>query len=332
MLICGIRLPQATQRQAGVSNLASSPRPDPCAAEVRSTPVIEGHPAREAVLGPGLKLRRALPTAGRRLVGPWCFLDHFGPVTYESGKPVDVAPHPHIGLQTVTWLIEGEVLHKDSLGYEALIRPGELNLMTAGCGIAHSEETPPQNSGRIHGVQLWVALPDAQRHVAPAFSHYDSLPVIRLETGRATVIIGELAATRSPATAYSPIVGAELMVEDRAGLSLPLNPAFEHALVVLEGAPELEGKSLTPGTLYYLGMGREVLGLAGEGRARAMLIGGAPFGEQVLMWWNFVARAPEEIAQAREDWLQRRHFGEVKGYAGARLEAPALQARPLNPS
>lgn len=311
-----------------MSNLASSPQPDPCAAEIRSAPVIEGHPAREAILGPGLKLRRALPTTGRRLVGPWCFLDHFGPIAYESGKPVDVAPHPHIGLQTVTWLIEGELLHKDSLGYESLIRPGELNLMTAGRGIAHSEETPPQNSGRIHGVQLWVALPDIERHVAPTFNHYDSLPVVQFEGGRATTIIGELAETRSPATAYSPIVGAQLIVDDRASLALPLDSGFEHALVVLEGVIHLEGHKLLPGTLYYLGMGRGTLRLKGEGLVRAMLVGGAPFGEQVLMWWNFVARTPEEIAQAREDWLRRRRFGEVRGYAGARLEAPALQGHP----
>lgn len=289
--------------------------------------MIEDYPAREAVLGPGLKLRRLLPTKERRLVGPWCFFDHFGPVGYETGKPVDVAPHPHIGLQTVTWLMEGEVLHKDSLGYEALIRPGELNLMTSGRGIAHSEETPPQNSGRIHGVQLWVALPDAQRHIAPAFNHCDALPVVQLKGGRATVVIGELAATRSPASAYSPIVGAELIVEARARPVLPLDPAFEHAIVVLEGVLDLEGRRLTPGTLYHLGMGRDVLGLRGQERGRAILIGGAPFGERILMWWNFVARTPEEIAQAREDWVHQRRFGEVKSYHGARLDAPALERR-----
>lgn len=308
-----------------MSNLAPSSTPERCSAAVESTPVIESYAAREARLGPGLVIRRALPLKERRLVGPWCFFDHFGPVGFTSGKPIDVAPHPHIGLQTVTWLIEGEVLHNDSLGYQALIRPGQLNLMTAGRGIAHSEETPRENSGRIHGIQLWVALPDSKRQSESAFDHYDAVPQVELQGGRVAVVIGEIAGARSPAKAYSPIVGAEIVIERNARLELPLDALFEHAIVVLEGALDLEGQHLQPGALHYLGTHCERLQIAAANSARAFLIGGTPFGENVLLWWNFVARTPEEIAQARADWEQRRRFGEVKAYRGTRLEAPTLE-------
>jgi quercetin 2,3-dioxygenase len=292
---------------------------------------IESWPAHTAQLGP-LTIRRALPVRQRRMVGPWCFLDRYGPVTFQAGKPMDVAPHPHIGLQTVSWILDGEVLHRDSLGFESLIVAGELNLMTSGRAISHSEETPPHASGALNGVQLWVALPDKVRNTDPAFNHYRSLPVIESQGGRATVFMGTLAGIHSPALAFSPMVGAQLSVDGGGELWTDLHPRFEHALFVLDGAASLEGEDLAPDILYYLAPGRAELALTSRGGARLLLIGGAPFGERILMWWNFVARTHEEIDRARREWQSGTAFGEVKGYAGPRLEAPALVGRAAPPT
>lgn len=311
-----------------VSNLAPTATAEPCAADP-ARPTLVALPGRLSDLG-GLAIRRLLPRSQRRLVGPWCFLDAYGPLRFASGKPMDVAPHPHIGLQTVSWLLEGEVEHHDSLGLEGTARPGVLNLMTAGRGIAHSEETPAANGGRLRGVQLWVALPDASRHEQPAFESRRDLPALELDGGRATVIVGRLEDARSPARVYSPIVGADLAGTGRAPLGLSLDPDFEHAIVTLSGTPSLDGQALAQDTLYYLGCGRKQLVLGSDGGAfRALLIGGAPFAESVLMWWNFVARTAEEILAAREDWEAGRRFGDVAAYAGARLGAPPFLARPV---
>ena len=282
-------------------------------------PVIQSFPARRTHLNQ-MEIRRALPVREHRLVGPWCFLDRYGPLTFGEGKPMDVAPHPHIGLQTVSWLLDGEVLHRDSLGSEQMIRPGELNLMTSGAGIAHSEETPRKSSGRLSGVQLWVALPDAARNSTAAFAHHASLPRVAFGDGEATVIIGELGAARSPAAAHSSMVGADIMT--RGNVTIPLRREFEHALFVLDGSATLEDQPLTPDILYYLTPGRSELALTG--RARLLVLGGTPFGEPIVMWWNFVARTHEEIAAAREAWQRHEYFGEVRGYDGPRIEAPAL--------
>jgi len=309
-----------------MSNLAPSGTAEPCVSAPEQ-PTLQELPGRLSDLG-GLAIRRLLPRSQRRLVGPWCFLDAYGPLGFGSGKPMDVAPHPHIGLQTVSWLLEGEALHHDSLGLEGTARPGVVNLMTAGRGIAHAEETPAANSGRLHGVQLWVALPEAHRETEPAFRSHGALPALELEGGRATVFVGELAGVRSPARAFSPIVGADASV-DGPRLVLPLEPEFEHALVPLAGALALDGHVLATEALYYLGRGRAEIALRAErGPARALLIGGAPFGETVLMWWNFVARRTDELVAAREDWEAGRRFGEVAAYAGPRLAAPPFLARP----
>lgn len=222
-------------------------------------------------------------------------------------------------------------MHKDSLGNEQLIRPGALNLMTAGRAIAHSEETPPRHSGKLHGLQLWVALPDAYRHIEPAFDHHPELPVAAFDGCHATVLIGELAAARSPAKAYLPIVGAELVADRDGRCSVPLNPDFEHALLLIAGTAAVDDNVLDSDTLYYLGSGRKEIPLKHQAGTRLMLVGGTPFGESVLMWWNFVARTTEEIVAAREDWEEQRRFGEVRGYAGGRLSAPPFEAR-LKPS
>jgi redox-sensitive bicupin YhaK (pirin superfamily) len=260
------------------------------------------------------------------LVGPWCFLDHYGPVAFGVDKPMDIGPHPHIGLQTVTWLLEGEALHRDSLGNERLIQPGQLNLMTAGSGISHSEETPSRNSGRLHGLQLWVALPDARRRVAPSFDHYAELPVTATGSARAVVLIGEFNGARSPAKAHSRMVGADVVVDNDGDVDVPLDRSFEHALMLIEGNVALGDRTLEPSTLHYLGTGRDVVALTARAGSRMVLLGGEPFGERILMWWNFVARTPEEIAEARNDWEQGSRFGSV-AYLDDRIPAPSLSLR-----
>jgi len=297
----------------------------------RQDPTVQEVPPLVTDVG-GLAVRRLLPGRTRRLVGAWCFLDVFGPLRFEAGaKPMDVPPHPHIGLQTVTWLLDGESLHRDSLGSLATARPGTLNLMTSGRGIAHSEETPSPAPGRLHGVQLWVALPDACRHVEPWFDHHPDRPVAELDGGRARVIVGELAGVTGTARTFSPIVGAEVAVEAAGRIVLPLEPAFEHSIVPLEAGAALDGRPLSADTLYYLGRGRRELALEnqGGGAPRLLLLGGEPFAEAIRMWWNFVARTNDEIATARDDWQAGRRFGEVRGYPGERLPAPPFTAKPV---
>jgi redox-sensitive bicupin YhaK (pirin superfamily) len=279
-------------------------------------------------LGDGFSVRRALPHGRRQMVGPFIFFDHFGPVQFVSGKGMDVRPHPHIGLATVTYLFAGSIMHRDSEGNALEIVPGELNLMTAGRGIAHSEETPPRNSGRLHGVQLWVALPDAERHREPAFDHHRELPVLEPGGGSVHVFMGELDGARSAGRTFSPIVGAELRLGAHGTLRVPLDPGWEHALVMIEGETRLDGVSLAPGALHYLGTHRSGLELESREAARAILVGGTPFGESIVIWWNFVARTAEEVRQARDDWQAGRRFGEVAAYRGKRLEAPELVGRP----
>ncbi|HVR44285.1 MAG TPA: pirin family protein [Thermoanaerobaculia bacterium] len=310
-----------------MSNLEARPSPERCPNEPCEGPMLESWPAREEAIGE-LSIRRALPARRRRTVGPWCFLDRYGPIRFSEGKPMDVAPHPHIGLQTVSWLLDGEVLHRDSLGFEQLVRPGELNLMTAGRGIAHSEETPEASSGRLSGVQLWIAQPGASREGEPAFHHHAALPRVERDGVRATVILGELAGERSPAALFSPLVGAELRLEGAAETALPLEPRFEHALFVLDGSASLAGEDLAPDTLHFLGSRRDHVALAGRGPACLLLIGGLPLGEPILMWWNFVARTHEEIADAREAWERgEARFGAVARYRWPRLDAPPLRAK-----
>jgi redox-sensitive bicupin YhaK (pirin superfamily) len=227
-------------------------------------------------------------------------------------RPAMIGPHPHMGLQTVTWLLEGETLHTDSLGTEQLIRPGQLNLMSAGHGVAHAED------GRIfgragHGVQLWVAQPDTTRHGAPAFEHRADLPKLALASGEATVLVGDLGGLRSPARTDSPLVGADLAFDGE--VLLPLDPAFEYGIVVLVGSLTVtgadDGAHVDADQLVYLGRGRDELVLRADGAARVLLLGGEPFHE-ILMWWNFVARTRDEMEAAYRDWMSHSdRFGPV---------------------
>ena len=299
---------------------------------------IEDHPvpamdleitaARQARVG-DLTVRRMLPLRLRRSVGAWCFIDHYGPQSVDGVTGMLVPPHPHIGLQTVTWLLAGNVLHRDSLGSEQMIRPGQLNLMTAGRGIAHAEESPARHDPVLHGVQLWVALPDVSRQVAPGFEHHAELPAAGLPGFRSTVFMGELAGTRSPATTFSPIMGAELTATDvHASCTLPLQPDYEHVIFVVTGSADVEGSTLEPGQLLYLPTGRERAMLAAAAGSTLILLGGEPLGEQLLMWWNFVARTPAEIQAATASW-RAGEFGDVGGYQGEPLPAPPLDAARL---
>jgi redox-sensitive bicupin YhaK (pirin superfamily) len=295
----------------------------PCDALGVNEPVFERFAARETSLGT-LRIVRALPIRQKRLVGAWCFLDRFGPLSFSDAKPMDVAPHPHIGLQTVSWLVQGEIVHNDSLGNEALLRPGGVNVMTSGGGIAHAEETPEKNSGHLNGVQLWVALPDAQRNGQASFQHIEEVPITEQRGGMVSVFAGSVPGCSSPAKHYSPVLGADIGVHARASLELPLDSSFEHAVLLITGDAEIDGQSIESMNLYYLGTNRSSVEFKSRDGCRLLLIGGLPFAEEILMWWNFVARTPEEIAQARGDWQRRRRFGEVK-YRGPRLDAPPLR-------
>lgn len=286
-------------------------------------PALHRIDASSQVLGEGMRIRRALPTRERRMVGPWCFLDHFGPVDVTQGQGMRVGPHPHIGLQTVTWLYEGEVLHRDSLGYVQPIRPGQLNLMTSGQGISHSEESPLPRPAGLHGVQFWIALPDGERRGEPTFDHIDALPQVDRDGVRCTVLVGHALGASSPARMHWPVMGVDVRIDGAVDARLPLDPAFEHAVLVTIGDAEIEGERLEPGTLLYLGGQRDALRLRATEAARLVLIGGRPFEEPMLMWWNFVARSKQELSDACREWNHGdAKFGEVKGYDGSRLTAP----------
>ncbi len=263
-------------------------------------PVVERHESRTTDVA-GTSVRRALPRRRRRTVGAWCFADHFGPTRAGEQGGMQIGPHPHIGLQTVTWLVDGHLLHRDSVGSVQPIRPGELNLMTAGEGVAHAEESQVEEGGLLHGAQLWVAMPEATRHGPPAFEHHAHLPTVGLGPVTATVLVGAVGDVRSPARSDTPLVGVELSTQGGEAL-VPLDRDFEHGVIVLEGSLEIEGESVSPGELTYLGTHRAELRVRADTPARALLLGGAPFDEDLLMWWNFVGRTRTDIEEAARDW------------------------------
>lgn len=309
--------------------------PDPQAISLtsgtyRAVDVLE---ARKAAVGDGTEVRRLLPQRALRTIGAWCFLDHYGPDEVSRGSGMQVPPHPHVGLQTLTWLFQGLVLHRDSLGSRQLIRPGELNLMTAGRGVTHSEESAAGRPPVLHGLQLWIALPEGQRHGEPRFAHHASLPVVRDGSASVTVVIGEYRGQRSPAEVFSPVAGYEVTVPGGDDFPLPVREDFEHGVVAVDGSALVAGALIAPGLLAHLPAGRSAIQLSpasGRRAARFFVVGGVPFAEPLLMWWNFVARTGEEIIRAREDWVAGR-FGEVHGYPGAPLTAPSLPPVPLKP-
>ena len=285
-----------------------------------TSPAVEVTASREAQVG-RFPVRRALPTRGRRTVGAWCFADHMGPADVDETSGLDVAPHPHIGLHTVTWLIDGQALHRDSLGSEQVIRAGELNLMTAGNGVSHSEEATGHYRGTLQGIQLWVAMPEATRHGAAAFEHHATLPRIDVPGGDVTVLVGEYAGLASPARRDTELIGLDVVARD--GVELGLRPDFEHGVIVLEGEVLADGIPVTPGHLAYLAPGRDEITLDPAARARLLVLGGVPFEAPVTMWWNFVGRSQSELSAAYLDWRDGHdRFGRVAS-AMPRIEVAA---------
>jgi quercetin 2,3-dioxygenase len=311
-------------------------------------PALELLEGREVVLGRSTTVRRLLPNKNRRMVGAWCFVDHYGPddltqrvdsydVPAERG--MQVPPHPHTSLQTVSWLFEGEIEHRDSVGSHAFVRPGELNIMTAGNGIAHSEISTPTAPPMLHGAQLWVALPDSARTTTPpAFNAYADLPQLDFDGAHATVMIGTVAGVTSPAPAFTPLVGADITIEPGRTLALPLTPSNEYAVLVVDGSLTVGELAPAFGEMVYLGANRQSIDLvASDNGVRFLLLGGEPFEEQLVMWWNFIGRSHEEIVAARQSWQDaisaggNDRFQIVPGYDGDPLPAPPLPAIALKP-
>ncbi len=318
-----------------MSNLDRAPEETVCGGRtaVAAEPVRDLLPSVDVALGGprGMTVSRTLPNRGRRMVGAWCFLDYYGPEDLTRRTGMRVPPHPHTGLQTVSWLFAGEVLHRDSLGSRQLIRPGQLNLMTAGRAISHSEETPADHSPTLHGVQLWTALPDRDRHTGPHFEHHAALPTVSGNGLTVIVFLGALGAAVSPARTHSPLVGAEAVLGAGADDELPLVPDFEYAVLAVSGTVEVDGVALRPGPLLYLGTGRTRLPVRAGQPARLLLLGGEPFDEQIVMWWNFVGRDHDEIVTNRNEWMTGDAFGTVHGYDGDPLPAPPMPTSRLKP-
>jgi len=307
------------------------------------TPRARLMPAREVPLG-GLRsmnVQRALPQRGLPTVGAWCFLDRFGP----QRTAMRVDPHPHTGLQTVTWPLVGEVRHRDSIGSDAVLSPGQLNLMTAGLGIAHSEYSLGDGAVELDALQLWIALPEATRRSARGFERHESLPSVRIAASHgddalATVIMGSFAGVTSPATTYSPLVGAQVLVTAGSRVTIPLTSKWEHAVVLLAGDVLVHASTDGVDTvtrparndLLYLGEGREHVEIASEAGATLFLLGGEPFEDELVMWWNFVGRSHEEIVEAREAWeANSERFGTVAGHGNVRVPAPPMPRVRLTP-
>ncbi|MBB5845199.1 redox-sensitive bicupin YhaK (pirin superfamily) [Conyzicola lurida] len=285
-----------------------------------------------------MNVRRTLPQRSRSLIGAWCFVDHYGPDLVAERGGMVVPPHPHTGLQTVSWLFAGEIDHRDSVGSHALVRPGELNLMTAGSGIAHSEVSTDATTV-LHGAQLWLALPDATRHTAPAFEHY-APPALDFDGATVRVFLGSLLGSTSPALAFSPIVGAQIDLPAFASVDLPVDAAFEHGVLLDTGSVAVDGEDVPLGHLAYRAPASSTLRLvAGPEGARLLLIGGTPFGESIIMWWNFIGRTHDEVVRFRTEWQadvvagarDDGRFGVVAGYPGRPLPAPELPGVRLKP-
>ncbi|MCO8102749.1 pirin family protein [Acinetobacter indicus] len=285
---------------------------------------IQEVPLRRAEIGQGTVIKRALPSRHKRMIGAWCFLDHAGPVSFPQGDGLDVGPHPHIGLQTFTWMIEGTLMHTDSIGSKQLIRPKQVNLMTAGQGISHTEVAPEQET-HMHAAQLWIALPDAKRNMPSRFDHYPELPVVSRDGVEFTVLVGEFLETRSPVEVHSPLLAVDLTAAETVRTRLQLNPAFEYGFMALEGTAHINQHELNEDNMVVLEPGLQDIEIELHQGARVLLLGGEPFESAILLWWNFVGRTQEELSEARDQWVnQDPRFGSIPDYNGPRLEAPAL--------
>ena len=253
-----------------------------------------------------MTVRRSLPQRGRTLIGAWCFVDHYGPDDVSLTGGMAVPGHPHTGLQTVSWLFSGEVEHRDTTGAHALVRPGELNIMTAGSGIAHSEYSTPGTT-TLHGAQLWVALPEASRFAEPGFEHY-APEVVEHDGARVRVFLGSLAGRTSPVPTHTALIGAEITVAPGETVTLEVDQAHEHGFLCDTGTVSMDDLSAKPGEILFhpAGAHRLTVRAGTDEPARMLLLGGPPFGEEIVMWWNFVGRSHDEIVTFREDWQRER--------------------------
>lgn len=280
--------------------------------------------ARSADLGDGMLVRRSLPSRQQRMVGAWCFLDHAGPIAFAPGHGMHVGAHPHIGLQTFTWLIEGEVLHRDSLGNEQVIRPGQVNLMTAGRGIVHTEDSLHDGQA-LHAAQLWIALPPDAQDCAPDFAHYPDLPRWQEGGARLTLLAGRYGERSAPTRLYSPLLGMDISCAEATALELQLDPDFEYGLLPLAGEVGIGEECFRADEFAYLGRGRDALRLNLGAGAQVLLLGGQPFEQPVLMWWNFVGFSKAAIAAAQGQWNSGDpRFGPVGDGRAPRLVPPPL--------
>jgi len=310
-----------------MSNLEKEP--DELVCSTSASDGIEILAPRDVPLGGprAMGVRRTLPQRGRSLIGGWCFIDHYGPEVTEMVVP----PHPHTGLQTVSWLFSGEVEHRDSVGSEAPVLPGEVNLMTAGRGIQHSEVSPRM---LLHGVQLWIALPDSARHTEPFFEHHTPVPY---SIGDATVTV--FVGGDSPVTTFSPLIGAQIDLPAFASIDLPVSRNFEHGILLDTGSVTVDGVPVPSAHLAYRAPGRSTITLsAGADATRLIFLGGEPLGEQIIMWWNFIGRSHDEIVGFRQQWMDEviagadpsGRFGHTR-YDGPALAAPELPTVRLKP-
>lgn len=294
--------------------MSALPTAEPVRVECPATPELAtALDARPRDLG-GLRVGRVLPSVARRMVGPFIFFDHMGPAALPPGGGIDVRPHPHIGLATVTYLFEGEIVHRDSLGSHQAIRPGDINWMTAGAGIVHSERTSPEqraNGARLHGLQLWVALPSTHEQTAPQFHHHasETLPTLEHAGARLRILAGEAYARRSPVATLSPLFYVDVVLP--AGGKLPVTDEYsERAAFVVHGDITCGHDRAGPGRMLVFTPGMDVA-LHAAKDTRLVLIGGEPVGERHI-YWNFVSSAPERIEQAKRDWREGR-FAQVPG-------------------
>ena len=280
-----------------------------------------------------MTVNRILPQRQRSFIGAWCFSDHYGPDCVVDTGGMDVAPHPHTGLQTVSWLFQGEVTHHDSAGNHAVVLPGEANFMTAGKGIAHSEVST-QSTEALHGVQLWTALPDSSRFTDPRFDHF-APELTELDAGaKARVFVGSLFGLSSPVSTFSPLLGAEVTLPAGAKIAIDVDPQFEHGFLLDQGALEVEGVDITPTKMAYTGIGEKQLLLenpSGED-ARFIVLGGEPFTENIMMFWNFIGRSNEEIREFRKEWEEgSSRFYPTHGYIGHDPKGPTRIPSPELP-
>lgn len=289
-----------------------------------SLPPVERIAARKGNLGEGMDIARALPTKARRMVGAWCFLDHLGPIAFEAGAGLHVGAHPHTRLQTFTWMIEGEIMHRDSLGSEQVLRAGQVNLMTAGYGISHTEDSVREGE-RLHAAQLWIALPDAVADQPPAFMHYAQVPQWQAQGCAWSLMAGSYGSHTAPTQLYSPLLGLEVLSSAAAAVQLDLHTDFEYGLLALTGGFALESQVFAQDELAYLPPGRKQLDVVLEPGTRLLVVGGAPFTDDVTIWWNFLGKDLHAIRGYRAQWeSEDARFGSVPEGGHRRLVAPPL--------